>query len=133
MNTFNGCERPCDSVMLKKNKQKQKSILDCPAKLQILRLFLQIYGIRVRYKKGKEMYIADLLSRMAKEKPKLCLLAEDEVYLYHIEQKMEETKVNLEIKETKMEELQNWTSHSWRSQNTLRKAGLLQRTSKVRQ
>jgi hypothetical protein len=47
------------------------------------------------------MYIADVLSRTATDQPKLCSLAEDEVYVYRIEQELEETAVNLDINEKK--------------------------------
>jgi hypothetical protein len=86
-----------------------KSILDCPARLQRMGFFLQKYSINVRYRKGKEMYITDLLSRTATDQPKLCSLAEDEVYVYRIEQELEETTVIRDINETKMEKMRKFT------------------------
>ena len=42
----------------------QKSLLNAPKKLQRMLLKLQRYNLKVSYKRGKEMYIADLLSRI---------------------------------------------------------------------
>ncbi|XP_052562525.1 uncharacterized protein K02A2.6-like [Culex pipiens pallens] len=47
----------------------RKPITEAPLRLQKMRMTLQRYNIHVRYKKGSEMYIADLLSRTATEKP----------------------------------------------------------------
>ena len=41
----------------------QKSLLNAPKRLQRMLLKLQRYNLKVSYKRGKEMYIADLLSR----------------------------------------------------------------------
>ena len=41
----------------------QKSLLNAPKRLQRMLLKLQKYNLKVSYKRGKEMYIADLLSR----------------------------------------------------------------------
>ncbi|XP_018402108.1 PREDICTED: uncharacterized protein K02A2.6-like [Cyphomyrmex costatus] len=40
-----------------------KPLNKCPARLQRIRLMLQPYDIRVQYKPGKELYLADALSR----------------------------------------------------------------------
>ena len=42
----------------------QKSLLNAPKKLQRMLLKLQRYNLKVSYKRGNEMYIADLLSRI---------------------------------------------------------------------
>lgn len=41
----------------------RKPIFDCPARLQSIRLKLQRYDIDVKYKPGKELLLADALSR----------------------------------------------------------------------
>ncbi|XP_036345642.1 uncharacterized protein LOC118754876, partial [Rhagoletis pomonella] len=41
----------------------KKCINDCPARLQSIRLRLQRYNITVKYKPGKELFLADALSR----------------------------------------------------------------------
>lgn len=40
-----------------------KSLIETPLRLQRLRLHLQPYDIKVRYKPGKELHLADSLSR----------------------------------------------------------------------
>ncbi|XP_062713612.1 uncharacterized protein K02A2.6-like [Aedes albopictus] len=46
----------------------RKPITEAPLRLQKMRMTLQRYDIDVRYRKGKEMYIADLMSRTATER-----------------------------------------------------------------
>ncbi|XP_058828586.1 uncharacterized protein K02A2.6-like [Topomyia yanbarensis] len=45
----------------------KKPITDAPLRLQKMRMTLQRYDVLVRYRKGSEMHIADLLSRTATE------------------------------------------------------------------
>ena len=40
-----------------------KPLSQCPARIQRMRLRLQVYDIKVQYKPGKELWIADALSR----------------------------------------------------------------------
>lgn len=41
----------------------KKPLSQCPARLQRIRIKLQIYDFEVKYKPGKELYLADALSR----------------------------------------------------------------------
>ncbi|XP_055543197.1 uncharacterized protein K02A2.6-like [Wyeomyia smithii] len=61
--------KPLENIFL-------EPITEAPLRLQKMRMILQRYDIIVRYKKGSEMYIADLLSRTATEQPRSDIDAE---------------------------------------------------------
>lgn len=81
----------------------KKTILCAPKRLQRMRLRLQKFNINVKYKKGKEMYIADLLSRAIQEETKTKGQgngkAEDDVNIFCIEK---EDGIFKEIQEINM-------------------------------
>ena len=68
----------------------KKPLNQCPARIQIIRLRTQMYDINVMYKPGKELFLADALSRAY-------LLNEKDNFDEEIEAHVCMIKVNLSI------------------------------------
>ena len=74
----------------------KKCINDCPARLQSIRLRLQRYNLIVKYKPGKELFLADALSRAYSNCEKLDLEKEIETQVCLI---MESFPISLDKKD----------------------------------
>lgn len=93
-----------------------KQLYQCPLQLQRMHLSLQKYPIAVKYKPGKELFIADALSRF----PNASLLKEHDKHFQvnviynlpfsdsHLMQVQEET-----VKDSTMPQLHRYASTSW--------------------
>ena len=82
----------------------KKSINECPARLQRIRLKLQRYDLLIKYKPGKELLLADALSRAYINNEKLNLEKEIEAQVCLLEE-------SFPISLSKKEEFINETKH----------------------
>ena len=55
----------------------KKKLMDVPKRLQRMFLRLQKFNLKVKYKRGKEMYVADTLSRAYIEEVNSCSLSDE--------------------------------------------------------
>ena len=95
----------------------QKSLLTAPRRLQRMLLRLQKYSLSVSYKKGKEMYLADTLSRAALPHTKMHLATHGD-QIFHIcdqsvfEEELEEINQTdfLNVTDTRLRQIQQHTA-----------------------
>lgn len=104
----------------------KKPLAQCPMRLQRMLLDLQIYDINLIYKPGKEMYIADALSRLPISSVYLrCISPEYDAQINFLndnfpmssdefEQYKQETNKDLEL-----QNLLNYVSNGWPNSRSL--------------
>ena len=112
--------RECVTVRTDHNSLEtifQKSLLTAPRRLQRMLLRLQKYSLSVSYKKGKEMYLADTLSRAALPHTKMHLATHGD-QIFHIcdqsvfEEELEEINQTdfLNVTDTRLGQIQQHTA-----------------------
>ncbi|XP_031338074.1 uncharacterized protein K02A2.6-like [Photinus pyralis] len=116
----------------------QKPLLSTPPRLQRMLFKLQKYDFNLYYKRGKELYIADTLSRCCAEKPEtksnLDIELESQICLIKLSFNISEVQLNKIIMETKKDVelimLKSFLKNDWPDETNL--SGNLKTLYKIR-